>query len=426
MEMRTVGGSYFPSFFCIKIETSDVPEKFLSNKNVSTIAHEYIHFLQNASTVFCMANTSNVFKDIFYFYNIKDDKIVLPYRFSSDLEIREINNNLFEIYFNRCDYHTVPTLISINIIETSAKDYFIEGFPELKAFEIEISSNGHSEKYGFGAFAIMEGMANMIENHMYPKAQVNGLNIPYDLPGIVANYIYAPIFNNKAFLVALCDMSLMYYHPAEVFIKILRIMADSQFVPQTIYDIYNFVHNHLQIPGATFKTFWHNTYNNTCSDIMNLVNVETYNNARNWALDSLKLFYDIRNRDITFISQLMLLSPADAQHSLFSFIQKEAAPPICNNNMQFGLIGGNAMPEEKKEILFTGIICQKFLNIYFIIISHIVLLDFFVRLVKNVNILKCHGEGRDVDIVLFSSIHECWDYIKEKLILPNGTSHNIR
>ncbi|GAB6392969.1 MAG: hypothetical protein MdMp014T_2342 [Treponematales bacterium] len=350
MELRAINGRYFPSFFCIHADTEEKPECFLNQNNIDTIIHEYIHFIQDVSTVYGLANTSNTFKDIFYFYNIEEIDIKLPYRFHLEEKTREINRDLFDIYLSHCEYSTIPLSARINILETNASELGIEGFPELKYYEIEFTKGNQSEKYYFGACAIMEGMAQLLEHHLYPnsKPKKTKWTVPYDLPEIVATHIYPIIGKCPAFLVALCDMSLMYYHPGEVFITILKIMKNNGFVPSSLYDIYNFVHNHLQMPGANFRTFWLETVNHTLSDIKNLVNIDNYLVARDWALESISYYYDKRKNDIAFIANLMLLPPSEAKIRLFSTITAKTSPIIYNNQMKIGVIAGNDMSDKEK------------------------------------------------------------------------------
>jgi hypothetical protein len=71
MRLKTINGRYFPSFFCIKVETNDKPEDFLNQNNLDTVIHEYLHFIQDVSTVYGLANTSNTISDFFIFIILK-------------------------------------------------------------------------------------------------------------------------------------------------------------------------------------------------------------------------------------------------------------------------------------------------------------------------------------------------------------------
>jgi hypothetical protein len=211
----------------------------------------------------------------------------------------------------------------------------------------------------------MEGMTYLIEDHLFPKSRETKWFVPYDLPEIVAKQIYPVIGDNPAYIVALCDMSLMYYHPGEVFIKILNIMRENQFVPINLYDIYNFVKDNLKIPGTNFRMFWNEVANHTIKDIVNLVNIDMYIEARDWAVQSIEYYYSLRSNDIAYISNLMTLSPLVAKTQLFLIFKDKTSPLIYNNNMQLGIIAGNDISDDKKGKLIYWYNLSKFYDYLF-------------------------------------------------------------
>ncbi|UKI53764.1 MAG: hypothetical protein L6V86_01500 [Treponema sp.] len=80
--LKSCDGCYFPSFFTIHLDTDLPPEQYLKENFDSTIVHEYIHFLQDISTTYGLANLSNVLAKIPNFYNLHEKKITLPYIFN--------------------------------------------------------------------------------------------------------------------------------------------------------------------------------------------------------------------------------------------------------------------------------------------------------------------------------------------------------
>ena len=345
--LRTINGRYFPSFFTIHADTCIAPEEYLKDGLVETIMHEYIHFIQDVSTVYGLANLSNTFSDISNFYNIIEDKIKLPYKFPN-IKVREINKDLFSIYYSECPYFTLPKLdVNIEINSLPVSKLGLDGFPMLNYYEVDFIEGGNKHSFPFGACSLLEGMAKLIEYHLFQVSQnENKWVLPYDFPEIIAKHLYPKLGNNLAYVVALCDVSLMYYHSGEVFVKMLEMMKEENYYPQKIDDLYIFVISHLQIPGTNFKSFWTCSVSNAIKDIKNIVNVDEYNIAGQWAVNMIDYYYQLRISRFAFLSSIMELSPLEARTRLYSVFKDITSPVIYNNSMNFAIIGGYDIDKE--------------------------------------------------------------------------------
>lgn len=140
---------------------------------------------------------------------------------------------MFKKYFNRTkiDISTPPKeplikpefpINNINVKITSKKGKIKDFYHTVLTFFITIwmSKSPVKRLYNFGSHAIMEGMAAAIEDKLYPPSVPKSCNFaPYDLPKAVIKSIYPDMENDNAFLVALCDASLMYYKQCRNFYK---------------------------------------------------------------------------------------------------------------------------------------------------------------------------------------------------------------
>lgn len=234
--LNTVDGRYLPSFFIIQMDTALDPRQFTTNNLTHTIVHEFVHFMQDTSTCYGLTNISTTYARAFNFYNITDKEIKIPYQFIGNVRNEIINRRLFKKYFNRTkiDISAQPKdplmkpdfpINNINLKITSKKEKIKDFYKTVITFFITIwmSKSPVKRLYNFGAHAIMEGMAAAIEDKLYPPSIPKSRNFaPYDLPKAVIKSIYPEMEDDDAFLVALCDASLMYYNSAEIFIKTLK------------------------------------------------------------------------------------------------------------------------------------------------------------------------------------------------------------
>jgi hypothetical protein len=72
-------GSYFQSFFCIELHTDESLDDLnnLKEETISTLLHEYIHFLQDITTSFGLTNIISI---------VNHQKLVNQTIIDSDLE----------------------------------------------------------------------------------------------------------------------------------------------------------------------------------------------------------------------------------------------------------------------------------------------------------------------------------------------------
>ena len=342
--LRNNGGKYFPSFFCIKLETDSNPQDYLQNNLTSTIVHEYVHFIQDISTVYGLTNLSKNFANAFDFYNIKEKSICLPYKFDSSYTTNNINKELFDIYYADCSYLKIPKYVNweVDIIPKSANEYGFEFSKDLLFYEIKISSEGYEKTFDFGACSIMECMASLIEKHLFPF-DTTYYEIPYDLPVLVANSLLDGLGEKKNLIVALCDVSLMFYHSGKIFIKSIEMMKNQNYMPTCVDDIYSFVFSNISLSESNIHTLFNNSVNTAINDINNIVNVdrEEFTVPRDWAIKAIQDYYKLRIRNITFLSSIMELPKLEAQVNLFTLFKSHISPAIYNQKYEFSIIGSS-------------------------------------------------------------------------------------
>ena len=350
-----VDGHYLPSFFIIQLDTNIDPLQFNKNNLTHTIVHEFVHFIQDTSTCYGLTNISATYARAFNFYNIPDKEIKLPYQFIGNVRNELINRRLFKKYFNRTkiDISTPPKeplikpefpINNINVKITSKKGKIKDFYHTVLTFFITIwmSKSPVKRLYNFGSHAIMEGMAAAIEDKLYPPSVPKSCNCaPYDLPKAVIKSIYPDMENDNAFLVALCDASLMYYNSAEIFIKILRKMKREEFSYSNLNEIYEYCFNYLKPDNKNVKDFFIENVNNAKSAINNMVNAPRpeYYQARDWIIDIIEDYKNLRLNDFSFLSIIMTLPQQQALQEMRNLTNRKSSPFIVNNEIKFGAFG---------------------------------------------------------------------------------------
>lgn len=73
------------------------------------------------------------------------------------------------MYFNHCNEDKFPKFeAQTTIKQIPVSEIGMEGFDALKYYEVILNRDGFEKLYGFGACAIMESMASLIERHLFP------------------------------------------------------------------------------------------------------------------------------------------------------------------------------------------------------------------------------------------------------------------
>ncbi|WP_422092083.1 hypothetical protein [Tenacibaculum ovolyticum] len=245
---------YRPSFFRMKI---DLPID-LSNLNeiqdgaFALYLHEYIHFVQDISTIYGLMNISTINYYIQYsankIHNSKSKKFSVP------IELKGKNNDFGLFNFELRPIY-MGTSINVKNKKIENLSYTIEN-KEIKSnitdnIEIiEISFTDSKTKKDrtihFGGNHITEGMAYLSEQYVFNETlSRQGHNLiadeyPYSIVTKITELIFPEISDDKLLLISLCDASLMTYHPGLSFIRLLKHLKKEKVVENSkdFNDIY--------------------------------------------------------------------------------------------------------------------------------------------------------------------------------------------
>lgn len=357
MNKTTEHGEYYFSFFSTELKTEksldevfpDGKMDLLSNSEISedekkSYVHEFVHFIQDITTIYGLKKLTVEYNKARYLYNSNSQEISFPYRFQNKEEIfMQYNINLFSLAHNETKSEKLPHFpCKVIIYEKDAKKEFVideEITGEYSYFKVELDYG--SKKYGpysFGGHCISECMARYIENHLFPP-QPKAFDSDYDLPYIIAKNIYPKIFSNPKFVVALCDASLFFDFPGQVFIETLNYIKDNQLTYCKSYEIYSLVWSLYGNSKIVFNQ-WINTVNEAVNSIDVIVNVNEpeFEEPRDWAKQLIRTYCIERMKNTAFFTNLMEETQDNAKQYFMNIIYQFGSSLCYTKNYEFFLL----------------------------------------------------------------------------------------
>lgn len=231
-------GCYYPSFFRIQLNEHTLIDLNKSNRNALNVYfHEYLHFYQDTCTIYGLQNichSINIISSInqkipdFGSFNV-------PIKISSS-EVTGTNIDLQSIYLGDNDIEISENWEIIDI--KSEENGLVENFEEIPNINVLYRDNGKNSSFLFGSVCVLESMACEIDKYIFDD--YSNPEFPYNVCRKILDYYYQ---NNKfeekyknRVLLALCDVSLNSFHPAEHFLRMIGILQSEKTL--LINDIY--------------------------------------------------------------------------------------------------------------------------------------------------------------------------------------------
>lgn len=237
----TVLGCYIPSFFEMHIDTycNDLTIANLSPIDRVVFRTEYIHYMQDFGTYYGL-NSIYTYSEymrsvVNRIYNLKTPEFDVPFVINDDSD--NVRLNLAISKFTIGDTGEDKPLVVKSVSEGSDElpnNKYRSSIPNI----ILSTDEGI---FTFGAMAIMENMAYIMERLCAPKNYSSSPNFPYRAAELVADY-YVPQFSGDLLKVlALCDMCLQSSNPGVCFVRTMKEIKEgtiSVTSPESIYDYF--------------------------------------------------------------------------------------------------------------------------------------------------------------------------------------------
>ena len=340
-------GEYFLNWFIIKCNV-DIDFENLSNSDthnqLGTFFHEYIHFLQNASTTYGNMNMK-------YFY-AKTMNILYNIYYSSEKEIKRIvqNNpyvefaeNFYNITMGDVEVWTYDSYDYIRIIdaffvkdEIYGDEYEHAIVPKLR-LQLFKGVKAEIKEFEFGAMAIMESMTSLLERHFYDKVFV-GVQPQYDICKILWNFLAPQYKDKEELIVAACECSLMYENPASIFYNITKHIISRKEKPLNIDDIANIFKKSIKPDFEKAHKENFEEMNRLFGDLVPYKN-EFCNLLNKYVCNFCNELFSLRKSNYHFLSDLMVKTSSDSRRGLLAIMNKTKAMPLIiskNNEVYSG------------------------------------------------------------------------------------------
>lgn len=239
-EMRCSRGRYMPAFFEMYLNTKNPIDIHTFDRGQwSTFLHEYIHFLQDITTLYGLHTIYAVGEFIkSYVHQVKQMPIgaYIPIDFSQD------NQDYIQ---SQMDVQAA-TIGEISPYKRFKDSFHLRGIQKARVPITANSTVSHVEQIlldtdqgllHFGAREIMESMAYTIQHACYAES-VDLCEFPYKAAYKVAAYYDAEFANDPRKIVALCELSLMASNPGEVFECAMRTIQSGTWKINRAEDLY--------------------------------------------------------------------------------------------------------------------------------------------------------------------------------------------
>lgn len=343
-------GFYEPGFLHLRINTdsdiSDLNKLFKSNqtkKLSSTFLHEYIHFLQEVTS------TNGLINGNFYIDFIKDinwkiransnKKFKVPVKIDNEFNTKA-KIELNEVYRGN---HKLTSYVKYDYYEKESTEIIDKDGKSIKPTKYKIHytdiQTREKKHFYFGHTCLKEQIAHSIQN-AYTKTEHP--DIPYQIAEQILNIEY-PSFGgtNYKFIVALCDSSLMSFHPAQMFFNTIERMKKENFIPKNCKEIYDFAFNELNLIGDmgefTADSLFEKVIENSIEQYHNALQSPIFSEIYDWLKHILIQAKKLRLENPDFLCNL-LDSKGNLSSDFYDIFRKLGSPFYTNNKNEGGFV----------------------------------------------------------------------------------------
>ena len=235
-------GTYESSFFIMTVPIeADLEIRNMSDEDFAVFFHEYIHFLQDITSLY---GYMGIYDHGEYIRRVVNDIYKLPNHFNVPITIEDkgdyVQLNKDIACFSLGDKWDLEFVV----INDASTDVFIEQFQLTDEFAIpelhvKAITNKGPEEITVGAYAIRENMAYLLERKCTTKYRRSS-DYPYQIVEILAKEM-CPGKLTEEDLIALCDVSLQCSVPGHGLYQFLIAIKNGQIKIRKPEDFYDFL-----------------------------------------------------------------------------------------------------------------------------------------------------------------------------------------
>lgn len=332
-------GYYLPAFFLLHIETNEGLQD-LDNLNLeskSTLYHEYVHFLQDLTTIYGLANTAQMvdLQKSFVHQILSNEEPEFNVPVEIDLlSPTGINMDLFELYEGdqEADFYGIQ---SVDNIHESANNK-VKGYETIPSIIIEATDIFGAKKFfNFGAVCISESMAYLVEESMFDN--VDAEPFPYHTAKKVCEFLHPDLAVDMINIICLCDIALNSSHPGKFFVDFIKDIKVKNFIPQRYTDFYDRYEqtkftdiNNRELSIYQVYKIYSDLANQQLKDYLLL---PQYDSLKEWINQVFNTATDIRIKNFSFWLKVLDAPTKEERRGRFTAFAQTLGFPLMTNNL---------------------------------------------------------------------------------------------
>lgn len=325
-------GEYIPGFFKISISKNlfeNMNWGDFNNEELATLIHEYVHFLQDISTMRGVSNflyVSKILQMNFAKAAQCTNTINLPFDFE---KINERNayvaGELQTFYSGSSKHMEVKKIVQIAREEEEIINEMLENKEHM--YSINVYYDDAKYPYMFGVGSIAESMAYIVETELF-RVEKRTHEFPYNLCEMICEKECPRLLQNKAILVAICELSLMHYHSGDMFWQILNEINNKNLLFNTVDEFEEYFNSRTDFLFQELST--HLTEIEEVIDILYPINIQYLSTANLKVKSFFKNGINYRLKNKFFIARL--LESASPIIEINKFMHYFGVPILCDND----------------------------------------------------------------------------------------------
>ena len=340
--LKTTLGYYIPTFFEMHVATHDdnMIINQMSDGDATVLFHEYIHFLQDITTFYGL---NNLYVQSEYFHSVVNrirgnQHFHVPYMIEDNNDNVLLNQKICRLTNGDFEESSHYSVLSVDEWSDVLADDIISNSPidEIKNIVLNPNDNMRS----FGAIAIMESMAYILERLCSPNAYVPSPDYPYRAAELVAQYYDANFGNDLLKVLALCDMSLQNSNPGLCFVNIMKEIKEEnlQFdTPESIYD-YFYGQKVKRVDGSvtSLLDFYNEMLDQVDACLQDYIKgIDSLNSYHEWINHLVAFSKDWRNKDRYFLLKMARINDLKKNGCWGYAVARVGSPLMVNANNHY-------------------------------------------------------------------------------------------
>lgn len=331
MKVHQCDGYYLPAAFWLHVDTDQPISKLINAPHERTLVHELVHFLQDVSTTYGLANICRYVDQLKCFSKLvrSSSSLSVPVLASQRSDAVNANSDLFSIYVG--DGAERYMTHNDSVVITSLREHLesVENVVD-PIFYAEIEYGG-SKNFHFGSIAILESMAHIIECEIYGKMSVK--SFPYDSAQLVIDFLCPDIEVSALAVLEICEASLMFLNPAEIFVGTAKKLNSERVRHIVPNDYYKFVLERFSYENQTSVEHFARVNREAQNQLDDLFTVEPFCNER-WGSGVVRAGLNIRKEGQSISSRLFDGTDRNSRDRFFALISEVGFPPSVNKHNQ--------------------------------------------------------------------------------------------